>query len=50
MDGLKAVKSNQSSLIEKTIAGVFVKYGMDVQKQKMLQSAVEGKVHPLDTD
>ena len=43
-DGLDAVKSGQSSKIEKTIAGVFVKYGMDRQKEQMMKEAVEGKV------
>lgn len=30
--------------IEKTIAGVFVKYGMDSMKEQMLKEAVEGEV------
>lgn len=41
-DGLDAVKSGQSNKIEKTIAGVFVKYGMDRQKEMMMKEAVEG--------
>ena len=43
-DGLDAVKSCQFDKIEKTIAGVFVKYGMDMQKQDMMKEAVEGEV------
>ena len=43
-DGLDAVKSGQFDKIEKTIAGVFVKYGMDKQKEIMLRQAVEGYV------
>ena len=43
-DGLNAVKNCQFDKIEKTIAGVFVKYGMDMQKQDMLKEAVEGEV------
>lgn len=43
-DGLDAVKSGQSNKIEKTIAGVFVKYGMDLQKEQMMNEAVEYEV------
>lgn len=43
-DGLDAVKSCQFDKIEKTIAGVFVKYGMDMQKQDMLKEAVSVEV------
>lgn len=43
-DGLDAIKSGQSNKIEKTIAGVFVKYGMDRQKEQMMEEAVEGKI------
>ena len=39
-DGLDAVKSGQSNKIEKTIAGVFVKYGMDRQKEMMMKEAI----------
>ena len=39
-DGLDAVKSGQSNKIEKTIAGVFVKYGMDRQKEQMMKEAI----------
>ena len=43
-EGLNAVKSCQFDKIERTIAGVFVKYGMDMQKQDMMEEAVEGEV------
>lgn len=43
-EGLDAVKSCQFDKIDKTIAGVFVKYGMDMQKQDMMKDAVEGEV------
>lgn len=43
-DGLDAVKSGQFNKIEKTIAGVFVKYGMDRQKEQMMKEAREGYV------
>ena len=39
-EGLDAVKSGQSNKIEKTIAGVFVKYGMDRQKEQMMKEAI----------
>ena len=44
-DGLDAIKSGQSEKIEKTIAGVFVKYGMDHQKELMLKEAIEGTIY-----
>lgn len=43
-EGLDAVKSCQFDKIDKTIAGVFVKYGMDMQKKDMMKEAVEGEV------
>ena len=42
-DGLDAVKSGQSNKIEKTIAGVFVDYGMRRQKEQLIKEAVEGE-------
>ena len=41
-DGLDAVKSGQPDKIEKTIAGVFVKYGMDHQKELIMKNAKDG--------
>lgn len=43
-DGLDAVKTLDFNKVEKTIAGVFVKYGMDRQKEQMLKDAVEWTV------
>lgn len=43
-DGLDAVKTLDFNKVEKTIAGVFVKYGMDRQKEMMMEEAVEGYV------
>ena len=40
MDGLDAVRSNSPNKIEKTIAGVFVKYGMDSMKEQMMKEAI----------
>jgi len=43
-EGLDAVKSGQFNKIEKTIAGVFVKYGMDRQREILMKEAVEARV------
>lgn len=40
-DGLDAVKRENSTVIERTIAGVFVKYGMDKQREEMMKEAVD---------
>ena len=39
-DGLDAVKTLDFNKAEKTIAGVFVKYGMDRQKEQMMKEAI----------
>lgn len=39
-EGLDAVHQDNPSKIEKTIAGVFVKYGMDRMKEQMLKDAI----------
>ena len=39
-DGLDAVKTLDFNKAEKTIAGVFVKYGMDLQKEQMMKDAI----------
>lgn len=44
-EGLNAVHQGNPSIIERTIAGVFVKYGMDRMKEEMLKDAVEGKIY-----
>ena len=40
MEGLDAVRSDSPNKIEKTIAGVFVKYGMDSMKEQMMKEAI----------